>query len=151
MTAVLYCSPQVLSCRLLDQAAQCRTHHVFKVDGGEAGAAELQLSDKALEEDTSLLPVSGRRPPRQLEAANRIVQTCCQGLVGAMDVNRNRGKGAWAFQNIDRQCQARMESGRRRQQPGWSSIYHQLCAIRPRLFVLYDPGERGMGGRHRLD
>jgi hypothetical protein len=40
---------------LLDQAAQCRTHYVFKVGDGEAGAAELQLSDETLEEDTSLL------------------------------------------------------------------------------------------------
>ena len=27
----------------------------------------------------------------------------------------------------------------------------RLCAIRPRLFVLYDLGDRGMGGRHQLD
>jgi hypothetical protein len=35
-----------LSRRLLDQAAQRRAHHVFKVGGGEAGAAELQLGER---------------------------------------------------------------------------------------------------------
>jgi hypothetical protein len=40
---------------MLDQAAQRRAHHVFKVGGGEAGAAELQLGDEAPEEGAALL------------------------------------------------------------------------------------------------
>jgi hypothetical protein len=42
-------------CGFLDQALQRRAHHFFKVCGGEAVAAELQLSDEALEKDAALL------------------------------------------------------------------------------------------------
>ena len=49
-TTVLEVVPPLLSRRW----TKPRAHHVFKVGGGDAGAAELQLGDEALEKDAAL-------------------------------------------------------------------------------------------------